>query len=69
MFGGMNSIIRGTTKKTTKAGVEELKRMEKEHGKELGRTIKQAIEKAEASVQWLANYYKPIMAWLDANNE
>lgn len=63
----MNSVIRGTTKMTTKAGVEELKRLEKEHGKELGRTIKQAIEKAQASVQWLENNYKHIIDWLKAN--
>lgn len=63
----MNSVIRGTTKVTTQAGVDELKRFEKVHGKELGRTIKQSIEKAEANVQWLANNYKPIVEWLKAN--
>lgn len=63
----MNSIIRDTTKVTTQAGVDELKRFEKEHGKELGRTIKQSIEKAEANVQWLAKNYITIVNWLKVN--
>lgn len=63
----MSSIIRGTTKMTTRAGVDELKRFEKEHGKDLGRTIKQSIEKAEANVLWLEKNYETIREWLKIN--
>lgn len=52
---------------TTPAGVEELKRFEKKHGSELGRTMQQVIEKAEANVQWLAKNYETIVEWLKVN--
>lgn len=60
----MNSIIRDTTKVTTKSGVEELKRFAKEHSKDLGRTIKQSIERAQSNVKWMDINKKTIEEWL-----
>lgn len=48
----------------TKAGVEELKRFAKEHSKDLGRTIKQSIERAQANVQWMERNKDTILNWL-----
>lgn len=65
----MNSIVGVACRKYTASGVEELKQLEKERGAELGRTIKQAIEQAEARVEWSAQNYNTIVNWLKNNND
>lgn len=48
--------------------LEDLKRFDDKELK-AGRTLKQAIEQAEANIAWLNKNYKKIVNWLKENSD
>jgi hypothetical protein len=48
--------------------LDELKRFDDKELKE-GRTLKQAIEQAEANIAWLNKNYQKLVEWLKINSE
>lgn len=65
----LNSLIKFSTKKLTDHNqLEALKNFDDSELQE-GRTIKQAIERAEANIAWLDKNYKKIVKWLEENSD
>lgn len=65
----LNSLIKFSTKKLTDQNqLEALKNFDDSELQE-GRTIKQAIERAEANIAWLEKNYKTIISWLERNSD
>lgn len=65
----LNSLIKFVTRHMTdKNQLDELKRFNDKELQE-GRTLKQAIEQAEANILWLNKNHKKIVQWLKDNSE
>lgn len=65
----LNSLIKFSTKKLSDRNqLEALKNFDDNELQE-GRTIKQAVERAEANIAWLDKNYKTIISWLEQNSE
>lgn len=65
----LNSLIKFVTKRMTDPNqLEDLKRFDDKELKE-GRSLKQAIEQAEANIAWLNKNQKKIVDWLKNNTE
>ncbi|KAG5672285.1 hypothetical protein PVAND_002422 [Polypedilum vanderplanki] len=65
----LNSLIKFVTKgMTDKNQLDDLKRFDDKELKQ-GRTLKQAIEQAEANILWLNKNYKKIVDWLKENSD
>lgn len=63
----LNSLIKFVTKRLTDLNqLEDLKRFDDKELK-AGRTLKQAIEQAEANIAWLNKNHNKIVDWLKAN--
>lgn len=61
----LNTILKYSTRRlNTVYELEELNRFAENHMKETGRTIQQAIEKAEANIDWMNKNYQTIVQWL-----
>lgn len=65
----LNSLIKFSTKKLTDRNQLEALRNFEDRELQEGRTIKQAIERAEANIAWLDKNYSKIVKWLEANSE
>lgn len=73
-FGGsslssLNSLIKFSTQKLTDRSQLEALRNFDDNELQEGRTIKQAIERAEANIAWLEKNYKKIVLWLEENSD
>lgn len=65
----INSIIKFVTRRMTdKSQLEALKKFDDKELKE-GRTLKQAIEVAEANISWLNKNQEKILNWLRENSD
>jgi hypothetical protein len=65
----LNSLIKFSTKKLTdRSQLDALKNFD-DPEVQAGRTIKQAVERAEANIAWLDKNYKKIVTWLEKNSE
>lgn len=65
----LNSLIKFVTKGMTDQNqLDDLKRFDDRELKQ-GRTLKQAIEQAEANIAWLNKNYKKITEWLKENTD
>lgn len=65
----INSIIKFVTRRMTdKSQLEILKKFDDKELKE-GRTLKQAIEVAEANILWLNKNQEKILNWLRKNSD
>lgn len=65
----LNYLIKATTKKITDRTQLEALKMFDDIELQAGRTIKQAIERAEANIAWLDKNYAKIVSWLEENSE
>ena len=64
----LNTLIKFSTRRLTdRHQLEALKNFDDSELQE-GRTIKQAIERAEANIAWLDKNYKKIVNWLEQNS-
>jgi hypothetical protein len=65
----LNSLIKFVTKGMTDQNqLDELKRFDDKELKQ-GRTLRQAIEVAEANIAWLNKNHKKIVDWLKENSD
>lgn len=65
----LNPLFKFSTKRLTDRNqLDALKNFDDAELQE-GRTIKQAIERVEANMQWLEKNYKTIIEWLERNSE
>ncbi|XP_046398919.1 aminopeptidase N isoform X2 [Ischnura elegans] len=64
----INNIVRSSTKRmNTEFELADLKKFAADHRKDLGtatRAVEQAMEKAEANVEWMKTHYQTIIEWL-----
>ncbi|XP_055587207.1 aminopeptidase N [Uranotaenia lowii] len=62
----LNMILKFSTKRfNTRYELDELKEFAQKHLKDTGRTIQQAIERAEANILWMESNAKTIIEWLE----
>lgn len=61
----LNSIVKYSTRRlNNRYELDELKRFADINLKDSGRTIQQAVERAEANIDWMNKNYQTIVNWL-----